>query len=186
MKAAIIALIVGAIIPGANGGELRGSSTFGSVQEFVSAVGAFKPAAVNGDFSALFTVPDLGQPDDPETGKLIAAPAITSCDVLWQGNTSALVFAHAMPPLVATRCEVGVLFLLEYSHDRWDIADHRRFVATGKDAGVRAEQTAGSDLPLGDGAVITVTESEGGRGYEYLTSASYTISASRLEVMKLR
>jgi len=83
-----------------------------------------------------------------------------------------------------------VLFLLERTKNSWRIADSQRFTASGKDAEVSAELTAGT----GGGyhldsdhtkPVVTVKESHGGRGYAYQLSASYTFNASKLKPLKL-
>ena len=166
------------------------ASHFDSVQGFMTAMGVFKPAKSESDLSALFTVLQLGQPEDPETGKPVAAQTIESCNLLWQDKELALVYASAAPVLEATRCEVGVLFLLKYADGGWRIADDVKVTATGKDAGISEQLTAdvgtgyalGKDFP----PVVTITESEGGRGYEYQASASYQIARLKLRVMTLQ
>jgi len=191
IRTQIFVLILGMSIPRLHAADFTRSTVFDSVQQFISATGAFRPASAHSDLSALFTVREEGQPDDPKTGKPVAAPAIKSCDSLWQDDTHALVFAYAMPPLEATNCRVGVLFFLEYTHGHWSIKDNLRFIATGRDAAVSADLTVGtgSGYKLGDQnmePVVTVTESQGGGGYSYQSSASYTITASGLRVLKLK
>ena len=176
--------------PCANGAEFTADGDFDSVNSFVSAAKTFKPATDGGGLAALFTIKELGQPEDPETGKPVAAAAIESCDVLWADETHAFVFVTAEPHIEATRAEVGVLFLLVHSHGRWKIADHVRFVATGKYADVSAKLDASSDTHqhLGDVnmlPVITIKESQGGRGYSYDLSASYTTAAGKLKRLDL-
>jgi hypothetical protein len=101
-------------------------------------------------------------------------------------GSHAFVFVTAAPPTDATRAAVGVLFLLTHTKRSWRVADSQRFIATGKYAGVSAELTArtGSGYHLGsDGMkpVVTVKVSQGGRGYTYQFSASYTLNASKLK-----
>ena len=85
-----------------------------------------------------------------------------------------------------------MLFLIKRTGDSWHISDHRQFTATGKDAGIAAKLTAetgdGPDQLGTDGfpPVVTVTESQGGRGYSYDLSASYTVRASKLERLDLK
>jgi|SRR5947208_16426729 len=85
----------------------------------------------------------------------------------------------------------GVLFLLVRRDKSWRIADLLRFTATGKEAEVSAELTAGTGSGYHLGAegmspVVTVKESHGGRGYAYQIYASYTFSASKLNRLELK
>jgi hypothetical protein len=183
-------LAIGALILRADAGDFARSSAFESVEAFVAAATAFQPATTKSDLSALFTVRELGQPEDPKTGTPIAATSTQSSVVLWSNDSHALVFVTAAPPTDATRSAVGVLFLLNYTKKSWRIADSQRFIATGKEAEVSAELTAGtgSGYHLGsDGMkpVVTVKESQGGRGYAYQVSASYTLNASKLKRLEL-
>jgi len=70
--------------------------------------------------------------------------------------------------------------------DGWRIADLLRFSAIGKDAGLSATLTAfaGSGRQLGSEGfdpVVTVNESQGGRGYAYEGCASYKFVGSKLK-----
>jgi len=166
-------------------------SAFESVEAFVAAAAAFQPATTKSDLSALFTVPELGQPEDPKTGTPIAATSIQSSVALWSNDTDALVFVTAAPPTDATHSAVGVLFLLGRSHKSWRISDRQRFAATGKEAEVSAELAAyaGAGYRLGTeghAPVVTVKESHGGRGYAYQASVSNTFNASRLQRLELK
>jgi hypothetical protein len=171
--------------------DLRRASSFESVAAFVSAVKAFHPANSKTDMAKLFTVPELGQPEDPNTGKPVVAASVDSCKLVWEGETHSLVFAAASPDTEATRSVVGVLFLLVRSHDRWTIADLNRFTATGKYAAVTSELTAsagvGYKLSGSDDLrpIVTIKEEQGGRGYGYLVSASFTLAGNRLKRLDL-
>ena len=119
-------------------------------------------------------------------GKPVAAVGIESCDTIWSDDKSALLFATANPPTVGTDSHIGVLFLLVHQRDSWRIGDLLRFKATGRDSGLSAEQTAfaGAGLQLGN-PVVTVKESQGGRGYAYDTCASYKIVDSKFKRLDL-
>jgi hypothetical protein len=186
----VITLLALAPTPLAKGADFSAKAGFNSIESFVSAAKAFKPATDGGDLAALFTIKQLGQPEDPETGKPVAAKAIASCDVLWTDETHAIVFVSAEPPIVATKAEAGVLFLLVHDHGHWKIADHVRFIATGKYADVSAELTAGvgTGYQLGSedmNPVITIKESQGGRGYSYQLSGSYTFASGKFKRLEL-
>jgi hypothetical protein len=153
----------------------------------VTAVKVFQPAATKGKLASLFTIPEMGH-ENP--GKPIAASAIQSCELIWSDDKSALLFVTANPPTVGIPSSIGVLFLLLHQRDGWRIADLLRFTAIGKDAGVSAKLTAfaGSGYQLGSegcAPVVTVNESQGGRGYEYETCASYTFTGSKLKRLEL-
>jgi hypothetical protein len=99
--------------------------------------------------------------------------------------------AIGRPATQATRSCVGVLFLLVRENDRWKIADLLRFTATGKYANISAELTAetSSGYRLGSedmAPIVTIKKSNGGRGYSYEASASYTFRASKLERLDLK
>jgi hypothetical protein len=97
-----------------------------------------RPATNKSDLSALFTVRELGQPEDPKTGTPIAATSTQSSVGLWANDSHALVFVTAAPPTNATHSAVGVLFLLRHSNHAWRIADLQRSIATGNEADVSA------------------------------------------------
>ena len=174
----------------AHASEFTRTSSFDSVAAFVAAAKAFRPAESKTDLARFFTIAEMGQPDDPKTGRPVVPETLDSCEAIWEGATHALVFAVATPKTQATRSAVGVLFLLSKSHQRWRICDSHRFTATGKYAGVTCELTAdaGTGYQLdkeGMRSVVTIKESQGGRGYQYLLSASYAVTANRLERLNL-
>ena len=162
-------------------------STFVSPEAFVESVKGCALSTAEGLIPKLMAIPDIGQGNH---GKIITATKVQSCEVLWAEDTAALVFATANPPTEATRSAVGVIFYLVQKDGKWRIADLLRFTAIGKYAEVTAEQTAnaGSGYCLGkDGMepVVTIKESQGGRGYSYMTSASFTIKAAKLKRVDL-
>jgi len=184
------ALVVFAFALSARADEFMRSGKFESVEAFVEAVKSFEPEKTKGDMAAHFTVKEQGQREDPKTGTPIPAKAIESCETLWADDSSALVFALAKPPTEATRSFVGMLFLLKHISSRWQIADSLRFTAAGKEAEIKAQLTAGtgSGYSLGSEGmrpVVTITEWQGGRGYSYGLSASYTLAASKLKRLDL-
>ena len=159
-------------------------SDFDSVAAFVSAARAFKPATTKSDLAALFTVRDGGQPEDSKAGTPIPAVSVESCDVLWSQEASAVVFATANPPTEATKSAVGILFLLRRLHERWHIFQYVQFTASGKYAEVTAKVTGYSGTG-GPQPYFTVTESQGGRGYSYQLSGTYTVDGPRLKRVEL-
>ena len=183
MKTALLFSGLAAFAVVTEASELNRDSVFDSVDEFVTAMKAFRPAASNGKLSALFTTTDRG---DDEQRKSVTATTIESCDNIWSDEKSALLFVTVKPPTVATDSHIGVLFLLIHGRDGWRIADVLRFAATGNDSGVSAELTAlaGSGRQLGREGfdpVVTIKESQGGRGYAYDTCASYKFAGPKLK-----
>ncbi|MCW1924652.1 hypothetical protein OKA05_18955 [Luteolibacter arcticus] len=192
MRIFISTFLLGALLSSADAGEFSRKAPFESVEDFVEAAKGFQPAASGSDLSVLFTVPELGQSEDPQDGKPVLAKTIESCEAVWANDSHALVFVKALPPTEATRSVTGVLFLLQRTGDSWHISDSRQFTATGKDAGISAKLTAatgsGPDRLGTEGfpPVVTIAESQGGRGYSYDLSASYTLRASKLERLDLK
>jgi hypothetical protein len=191
VRIAFLALAFASSIPHVDAADFARASAFASVDAFIAAATSFYPATSKSDLSPLFTVRELGQSDDPKTGTPVAATSVQKAVALWADDSYALVFVTAVPPTEATRSAVGVLFLLERTNDLWRIKDHQRFVATGKYGEVSAEPTAGdgTGYHLGsDGMqpVITVKESQGGRGYAFQISGSYTVKASKLKRLDLQ
>ena len=176
-----------AFVSALEGSELNRESVFDSVEEFVTAMKTFQPAASKGELASLFKTPEMGEENH---GKSVAPLVIQSCEPIWSDDKTALLFATANPPTIATPSSIGVLFLLVRQRGQWRIADLLRFTATGKEAEVSAEQTAfaGSGRQLGSEGfrpVVTVKESQGGRGYAYNTCASYTFARSKLKRLEL-
>jgi len=164
--------------------------SFESVDAFTAATKAFQPSTARTDLTTLFAAADRGQPEDPKRGLLVAAPSVDSVSTLWSDTKNALIFAIASPPIEFSRCRVGVLFLLQRFNDGWHISDYVVFTTVGKEAEVSATLTAGtgSGYQLGsDGMspIVTVKESQGGRGYSYDISASYAYTGFRLKRLDL-
>lgn len=171
----------------ARGDDVTLWAPFASPETFVSALSALRPSQSKTDISSLFIMRDQGQPEDPKTGKPVCPETIDSCKLLWKDDTSALVFATASPRTEATRSVVGVLFLLRRLHDRCHLWDYRRFTASGKYAGVTAAITgmAGTGSGVRELPIVTITESQGGRGHSFQLSATYTVDGARLGQMEL-
>jgi len=134
--------------------------------------------------AVLFAAREVGQPEDPKTGRPVLPLAIKSSKLLYSDDSRALVFVSALPPTEAAPSEVGVLFLIERLQKQWNISDYRRFYAFGKYAGINAEITgwgAGKEIM----PIVTVNESEGGRGESDHISATYKIDGSRIKVMEM-
>ncbi len=183
-KLACLAVILAALPLQA--ADFTRATTFESVAEFIETAKAFSPAAAKTDLSALFTVPEPGQREDPKLASPVSATHLDACTLLWSDERYALVFATASPPTVATISSVGVLFLLEQKSAKWAIADVLRLAATGKESAISAELTSGSSSGtklggIGRLPVVTIKKTDGGRGYWYDTSASFTIEASRIK-----
>jgi len=188
VKRMIVAFALCTVLGSSHAAEFTRQSAFDSVESFVAAAKAFQPAVTEGELSSLFMIPEMGETNH---GTPISASAIQSCDVIWSDEAAALLIAVASPPTEATRSCVGVLFLLVRRDKSWRIADFLRFTATGKEAEVSAELTAGTGSGYHLGAegmspVVTVKESHGGRGYAYQIYASYTFSASKLNRLELK
>lgn len=192
MKTSVLASIVGMFLSCANASDFSRATSFESVEDFVAKAKGFAPATSGSDLAALFTTPELGQPGDPKTGRPVVAKAIESGENIWSNDSLALVFVKARPPTEATKSVTGVLFLIKRTGDSWQISDSKQFTATGKDAGISVQQTAvtggGPDRVGEEGSppVVTITETQGGRGYSYDLSGSYTIEAGKLERLDLR
>ncbi|HEY4285044.1 MAG TPA: hypothetical protein VGM62_18415, partial [Chthoniobacterales bacterium] len=157
---------------------------------FVAAAKAFRPTESRTDLARLFTVVEMDRTEDPNTGKPVTPESLDSCEVVWSGATHAFVFAQATPKTTATRSSISVLFLLSRSRHRWTISDLHRFTATGKYADVTCELTAdvGIGYHLGEEGmrpIVTIKEFQGGRGYGYVLSASYTSAGKRFKRLDL-
>ncbi len=191
MKNVLSALAIGAFVFAldAAAADFARSSKFASVKEFEATVLAFQPAVGKTDLTPLFTVRELGQPEDPQTGTPVTAPKVQSSTTLWANDSQALVFVTASPPIEATQAVVGVLFLLKRDGKSWQIADAQRFSAFGKYAGVSAKLTSGSDTDNGRPndwtPIVTIEESQGGRGYSYQVSGSYKVHEAKLQRLDL-
>ena len=187
MKALFLALALSAAYIQADAADFSRTSPFKSVASFVAALQGFRPAKANSDLSPLFTVREIGQPEDPKTGRPICANSVKTSVALWSDDTHALVFATAEPPTEATYTEVGVLFVLSQVNEKWTITDCLKFEAIGKYAEISASLTAdaGNSGRASVPPFVTVTELQGGRGGTHEISASYTLNASKLRRLNL-
>jgi hypothetical protein len=188
VKAALLFLGLAVFVAVIKGSELNRESVFDSIDESVTAVKAFQPAVSKGRLAEVFTISER---DDDARRTSVTATAIETCDAIWSDRRYALLFATASPRTVATDSHIGVLFLLVRQRDGWRIADLLRFTALGKDSGLSAKLTAlaGSGRELGNDGfapVVTINESQGGRGYSYETSASYALTGSKLKRLELK
>ena len=115
----------------------------------------------------------------PEVGggplKSYTASTFLTSQLLWQNGPQALYYATAHPPTWATREEIGVLIAARCGGDgKWRVMKSLRFEAIGKESGTNVKLT--SFDPTGPGtAVVTVTLDQGGRGYSYSESFTYTL-----------
>lgn len=175
-----------AICSVAMAGDLARASTFESVEGFVAALKALEPASSTSDCARLFVIREPLEPEKPP----VAAHAVATAEDEWSGSRHALIFATATPPTGSTRSVIGVLFLLVRTHAGWHIADLLRCVASGKYAGVSCELAAGAGTGYELGAegmrpIVTITEDQGGRGYGYKLSASYSFAGNKLKRVDL-
>jgi hypothetical protein len=116
----------------------------------------------------------------PEYGggpsKRYTATAFETSQVLWQKNDQAVYFATARPPTEATQDEVGLLIAARRgASGRWNVMKSIRLEAIGKYARATAEVTSSASIPDYDVPVITITLNQGGRGYVYSESFTYTM-----------
>lgn len=189
MKKAIVLtlgfLALGGVIPGLSAAptpapsisrETVSSMAFPTIEQFKKAIWALEAGATKDAIGSLFTVPEPGQPEDPDTGKPVAAKKIGNCDILWQNEEAAILFASAEPPTRATRSAIGVLLSLKKREGQWQIADLKRFIATGKYAMVAAQKASYTEDRHDSAPIISVSELQGGRGYQYSLSDQYDLS----------
>src|ERR1041384_6424780 len=92
LRITFITLAVGASVLYVDAADFVRSSGFESVDAFITAASSFCPATNKSDLSPLFTVRELGQPEDPKTGTPVAATSIQSATALWADDSHALVF----------------------------------------------------------------------------------------------
>ncbi len=102
--------------------------------------------------------------------------------MVWSVEDAALVLLTARPPTEATPSEIGLLIYVERIEAKWRIKDVLRFSATGKYALIKAEESAHGRGGASGGSppIVTVKEFQGGRGYSYDLSASYTVKAQKI------
>ena len=118
--------------------QLARSTPFKSTESFIAAVKAFKPADSDSDLKKLFTIVEEKNVYPPAT-----ADAVDSCEIVWEDNTQAIVFATAQPPTNNTLWKIGVLFYLTRDSGNWRISDVHRFDAQNKAAQVTCNLTSG-------------------------------------------
>jgi len=170
---------------GSPAGEFAPGSSFPKLADLISALSAYTPATSANELRSVFSVPEPGEIAPGDTRPTRVATAIVSCDQIWADDHFALIFVTARPPTDATPSEIGTLFLAAQQKDGWRIVDTQRFLALGKYAKVSAELTAGTGRGYSLGAegfhpIITIKEFQGGRGYSYDLSASYTIKDQKI------
>lgn len=164
-----------------NAGDLSREVTYNSLEEFVAAASACRPSNTKGEFQKLLSIPEPGEIVSGTLRPDRIADSVQACETVWNGDQAALVFVTARPPTEATPSEIGLLIYLERTTTGWMINDVSRFTALGKYAKITAELTAvagstSSSFP----PMVTIKEYQGGRGYSYELSASYTIDAHKI------
>jgi hypothetical protein len=108
--------------------------------------------------------------------KSYTATAFETSQILWQKDNQAIYFVTARPPTEATQEEIGVLIAARSgASGRWNVMKSIRLEATGKYAGTAVEVTSSAAVPSYDVPVITVTLNQGGRGYAYAESFTYSM-----------
>ncbi len=147
------------------------STSFQSTKAFVTAVKAFKPTDSNSDLKKFFTIVEEKDVYPPAT-----ADAIDSCEIVWEGDTQAIVFTTAQPPTNNTLWRIGVLFYLIHEGDSWHISDIHRFDAQNQSAQVTCELTSGERTE----PIVTVAITRGRREWTATESASYSPSDKKL------
>jgi hypothetical protein len=173
----LIAFLAGYLGSNADAREALDRNTrFDSVDGFVTALKQFEPARTNNWLAYQFSAIEPGQSEDDTTGGVTLPIKIQSCSSIWQNDDTALVFAIANPPTVATHSMVGVLFFLDRSGKKWRIQDSKSFHALGKDVSIDCRMTSGDEEPLSPSEVIvTVTKHESGRHQWFETSFSFQL-----------
>ena len=147
------------------------STSFKSTEAFVTAVRAFKPADSDSDLKKFFTIVEEKDVYPPAT-----ADAIDSCEIVWQGDTQAVVFATAQPPTNNMLWKIGILLYLIHEADGWHISDIHRFDAQNKAAQVTCELTSGDRTE----PIVTVAITRGRRERTSSESASFSPSGKKL------
>jgi len=108
--------------------------------------------------------------------KSYTANAFQTSQILWQRDNRAIYFATARPPTEATQEEIGVLIAARRgASGKWNVMKSIRLEATGGEASTAVEVTSDAAVPSDDVPVITVTLNQGGRGYSYAESFTYSM-----------
>lgn len=153
------------------GEQPTGSTSFKSKEAFVASITAFKPSDSDSDLKKLFTIVEEKGVYPPAT-----ADTIDSCDIVWEGDTRAIVFATAQPPTNNTLWKIGILFYLIHKDDGWHISDTHRFDAQNKAAQITCELTSGERTET----IVTVAVTRGRKEWTFTESASYSPSDTKL------
>ena len=115
--------------------------------------------------------------------KNYTATAFSASTVLWQQANKVIYWATANPPTEATESQIGLLILAETNSDgKWVVLQTLPFKAEGKDAEAKAELTSFASEPDYDNPVVTVSLGQGGRGYSYTESFTYSLNKGRLNL----
>jgi len=130
--------------------------------------------AVNPKLNRWLTVQMVESGGGPK--KSYTATAFETSKILWQKDNQAIYFATARPPTEATQEEIGILIVARSgASGKWNVMKSIRLEATGKYAGTAVEVTSSAAVPSYDVPVITVTLNQGGRGYAYAESFTYSM-----------
>ena len=166
----------------AHGADFPIEAAFPTLEAVQSALKGYTPSTSSGALRADFSLPEPGETSVGETRATRTATSLVECVQLWVGDESALIYASARPPTEATPSEVGVVFLIVHQGGSWRVVDRQRFVAFGKYAKVVVEITSAGHKPevTPSPPIFTIKEFQGGRGYSYDVSASYTIKDQKI------
>ena len=166
----------------AHGTDFPIEAAFPTLEAMQSALKGYTPSTSSGALRADFSLPEPGEISVGETRATRTATPLVECVQLWVGDESALIYVSARPPTESTPSEVGVVFFIVHRGGSWRVADRQRFVAFGKYAKVVAEITSAGHKPkvTPSPPIFTIREFQGGRGYSYDVSASYTIKDQKI------
>jgi hypothetical protein len=148
------------------------------------AIGSLLLRADAPDFTALLasnpklnrwlTVQMVEDGDGPK--KSYTASGFASSTILWHQGDEAIYWAIGNPPTEATNEQFGVLVAAKRNAAGiWKVMKSIRLEATGKDALATAELTESASVPEYDVPVVVVTLTQGGRGYAYNESFTYSM-----------
>jgi hypothetical protein len=174
-----VLLVCGDLVHGA---DFSIESAFPTLEAIQSALKGYTPLISSSALRSDFSLPEPGEISVGETRPTRTATSLVECVQLWVGDESALIYASARPPTEATPSEIGVVFFIVRQGGSWRVADRQRFVAFGKYARVVAEITSAGHKPEVNPfpPIFTIKEFQGGRGYSYDLSASYTIKDRKI------
>lgn len=106
------------------------------------------------------------------------ASKLESSEVIYEHADLKIVFTTALPPTTATRTVVAGLFVLRKAEDGWAISDQKRFEASGRESGAKAEMASTKR----SAPHVTITLLQGGRGVSYSQTASYLVENGTLKL----